>query len=122
MSLMFLLSDHKKVCQKCTENKLQSAKVIHDHVCVKFALPCIECCHTHRWCRWWPHSLLEEADAQAILAKNVARSSESEILECNRNSKKGMSFCVYTQKPLSISIFFKINEIQEYFSFVINCK
>lgn len=122
MSLMFLLSDHKKVCQKCTENKLQSAEVIHDHVCVKFALPCTECCHTHRWCRWWPHSLLEEADAQAILAKNVARSSESEILECNRNSKKGMSFCVYTQKPLSNSIFFKINEIQEYFSFVINCK
>lgn len=122
MSFMFLLSDHKKVCQKCTENKLQSAKVIHDHVCVKFALPCIECCHTHRWCQWWPHSLLEEADAQAILAKNVARSSESEILECNRNSKKGMSFCVYTQKPLSNSISFKINEIQEYFSFVINCK
>lgn len=122
MSLMFLLSDHKKVCQKCTENKLQSAKVIHDHVCVKFALPCIECCHTHRWCQWWPHSLLEEADAQAILAKNVARSSESEILECNRNSKKGMSFCVYTQKPLSNSISFKINEILEFFSFVINCK
>lgn len=106
MSLMFLLSDHKKVCQKMYWKQIQCAKVVHDHVCVRFVLPCIECCHTHRWCQWWPHSLLEEADAQAILAKNVARSSESEILECNRNFivKKECHF-VYTHKNLYLIAF-----------------
>lgn len=103
VSLVCWSSDHNIVCPEMYRKQIRRC-LNGSWWCVTFALPCTECCHTHRWCPRWPHFLLEEAGVQAIPARNVARSSESEILKCNRNSKKECNF-VYKHRKLYLIAF-----------------